>query len=83
LADGQVVLPEAIRERLHWGAGTQLVVEPRADGVLLRPLTAVFAPTRPEDVFGCLPHVGMPKSIEQMEAGIAAEVKRRHARDRY
>ncbi|HEY1412126.1 MAG TPA: AbrB/MazE/SpoVT family DNA-binding domain-containing protein [Rhodopila sp.] len=83
LTEGQVILPKAIRDRLHWDAGTQLVVEPRADGILLRPLSAAFAPTRPEDVFGCLPHAGLPKSVEEMEAGIAAEVKRRHARDRY
>ena len=42
-----------------------------------------FAPTRPEDVFGSLPAKGKPKSVEEMEAGIAAEAKRRHARGRY
>jgi hypothetical protein len=49
----------------------------------LKPLTADFAPTRPEDVFGCLPYRGKPKSIEEMDAGIAQEVKRRHGRDRH
>ncbi len=80
---GQVILPKAIRDQLHWGAGTRLVVEHTVDGVLLKPMTAAFAPTRPEDVFGCLPYKGKPKSVEQMDAGIAAEAKRRHARDRY
>ena len=80
---GQVILPKAIHDQLHWDAGTRLTVEHTADGVLLRPMTTVFAPTRPEDVFGCLPSKGGPRSVEQMDAGIAAEAKRRHARGRY
>ncbi len=80
---GQVILPKAIREQLRWSVGTRLAVEHTADGVLLRPVRAVFAATRAEDVFGCLPREGEAKSVEQMEAGIAAEVRRRHARDRY
>ena len=80
---GQVILPKAIRDQLQWHPGTRLAVEHTADGVVLRPLTAAFAPTRPEDVFSCLPYEGRPKSIEEMAAGIAAEAKRRHARGRY
>ena len=80
---GQVILPKAIRDQLRWDAGTRLAVEYTAEGVLLRPLTPAFAQTRPEDVFGCLPYKGGPKSIEEMEAGIAMEAKRRHARGRY
>lgn len=80
---GQVILPKEIRDQLQWDAGTRLSVEHTADGVLLKPLTAAFARTRPEDVFGCLPHKGEPKSVEEMEAGIATEAKRRHARGRY
>ncbi len=80
---GQVILPKAIRDRLHWDAGTRLLVEQTADGVLLKAMTMAFAPTRPDEVFGCLPYTGQPKSLAQMEAGIAAEAARRHARDRY
>ena len=80
---GQVILPKAIREQLRWEAGTRLVVEHTANGVLLRPVAPLFAPTCPEDVFGCLPYSGKPKSVEQMDAGVAAEVKQRHARGRY
>ena len=80
---GQVILPKAIRDQLSWDAGTRLAVQHTADGVLLRPLTTAFAPTRPEDVFGCLPRMGEPKSVEQMDEGITAEIRRRHARDRY
>lgn len=77
---GQVILPSAIRQRREWGAGTRLTVEDTPDGVLLKPAPA-FAETRPGDVFGLLPTKGKPKTIEEMEAGILAEAKRRHARD--
>jgi AbrB family looped-hinge helix DNA binding protein len=80
---GQVILPKAIRDQLQWGAGTRLAVEHTADGVLLKPLAIAFARTRPEDVFGSLPTEGSPKSIEEMQAGIVLEAKRRHARGRY
>jgi AbrB family looped-hinge helix DNA binding protein len=80
---GQVILPKAIRDLLHWDVGTRLAVEQTADGVLLKPLTTEFAPTRPEDVFGSLHYQGEPKSIEQMDSGITDEVRRRHARGRY
>jgi AbrB family looped-hinge helix DNA binding protein len=80
---GQVILPKAIRDRLHWEPGTRLVVEQTEEGVLLKSVRAIFAPTRPEDVFRCLAYEGEPKSLEDMETGIAEEVRRRHARGRY
>ena len=79
---GQVILPKAIREQRRWPAGTELIVEDAPDGVLLK-AKPIFAPTRPEDVFGSLRHGGLAKSIAEMDAGIATEAKRRHARHRY
>lgn len=76
---GQVILPSAIRQRREWSAGTRLTVEDTPEGVLLRPEPA-FAETRPEDVFGMLPHKGKPKTLEEMDAGVLAEARRRHAR---
>ena len=75
---GQVILPKAIRRTLRWGAGTRLVVENTPEGVLLKPAPA-FAETRSEDVFGRLAHPGPAKSLTDMEVGILAEAKRRHA----
>jgi len=37
-----------------------------------------FPATRPEDVFGCLPHTDKPKTLREMEAGVLAEAARRH-----
>ena len=79
---GQVILPKVVRDRWRWGTGTRLTVEDTADGVLLKP-APVFPPTRPVDVFGSLRHHGDPKTLQEMDAGVAAEAKRRHARNRY
>ncbi|ESY78668.1 AbrB family transcriptional regulator [Mesorhizobium sp. LNHC221B00] len=77
---GQVILPSAIRKRRDWGAGTRLQVEDTPEGVLLKPAPA-FAESRPEEVFGSLPRSGKPKTLEEMDAGVLAEARRRHARD--
>jgi AbrB family looped-hinge helix DNA binding protein len=73
---GQVILPKAIRQRRHWDAGTRLIVEDTADGVLLKS-APLFKPTRLEDV----KYSGRPKTLEEMNAGVLAEARRRYARD--
>ena len=77
---GQVILPKAIRQALRWDAGMRLVVENTPEGVLLKPVPA-FAETSPEEVFGRLACSGRPKSVAEMEAGVLAEARRRHAGD--
>lgn len=77
---GQVILPKSIRQRRNWDAGTRLVVEETADGVLLKS-AQLFEPTRPEDVFGSLGSVGRPKTLKEMDDGVLAEARRRYARD--
>lgn len=76
---GQVILPKAVRERREWNAGTRLLVEDTPDGVLLRRVPA-FAATRPEEVFGLLP-ADRARSVEEMDAAVLAEARRRHAGD--
>ena len=75
---GQVVLPKAIRRALRWEAGVRLTVENTPEGVLLKAVPH-FVETRAEDVFGSLAHEGAPKSLADMEAGVLAEARRRHA----
>ena len=77
---GQVILPSAIRRARRWGPGTRLAVETTSGGVLLKPAPG-FPETRPDEVFGRLAFHGPPRSLSEMEAGIAAEAKRRHAGD--
>ncbi|MGH6949697.1 MAG: AbrB/MazE/SpoVT family DNA-binding domain-containing protein [Vitreimonas sp.] len=79
---GQVILPKAIRDQLKWPPGTQLTVEATDTGVVLKE-APMFEPTRPEDVAGSLRYTGRPKTLAEMDAAIAAEVRRRHARGRY
>jgi AbrB family looped-hinge helix DNA binding protein len=76
---GQVILPKAVRDLRHWSAGTRLVVESTAEGVLLK-LAPVFPPSSIDEVFGSLKHKGAALSIEDMEMAVTAEAKRR-ARD--
>jgi len=76
---GQVILPKAIRDKRHWPAGTRLTVENTAEGVLLKP-APVFPAANVEGVFGALAFKGKAKTIEEMDAALEAEAKRR-ARD--
>lgn len=77
---GQVILPKSIRQRRRWDVGTRLIVEDTPEGVLLR-AAPIFKLTRSEDVFGSLKVVRTPKTLEEMDAGVAAEARRRYARD--
>jgi AbrB family looped-hinge helix DNA binding protein len=80
---GQVILPKALRDKKRWKPGTRLVVEETKDGILLRE-APIFAPTRPEDVFGCLRVPGQKTAtLQDMDDAITAEVMARHARGRY
>lgn len=77
---GQVILPKAIRDRLHWEPGAKLSVEETQDGVVIK-RERLFAPTTIDEVFGCLKYDGPPRSIEEMNAGIVQEARRRHDRN--
>jgi AbrB family looped-hinge helix DNA binding protein len=76
---GQVIIPKAVREAHGWGEGTQFTVEDTQDGILLRP-KPLFKPTTIEDVFGCLKYDGPPKTVEEMNAAIDEEMRRRWVR---
>ncbi len=77
---GEITLPEAVLERQHWSPGTELVVEEIPDGIVLQKKPSVFAPTKPEDVFGMLKYEGKPKTIEEMNEGILEEARRNFLR---
>lgn len=72
---GQVVIPKAVRDRHGWSAGVELEIEDRGDVVVLRP-AKLFAPTTIEEVRGCLKHDGPPMTVEEMDEGIAREMRR-------
>jgi AbrB family looped-hinge helix DNA binding protein len=79
---GQIVLPKALRDAHKWQPGTEFAIEEAKDGLLLRPLR-LFPLTRLEDVIGCLPYKGKPKTLSQMNKAIGEAVKERRGRGRY
>jgi len=79
---GQVILPKTVRDSRAWLPGTRFAVEETPEGVLLRPLGR-FPETRLEDVAGGLKYTGTPKTISQMEPGIARQIRRRHDSGRF
>jgi AbrB family looped-hinge helix DNA binding protein len=79
---GQIILPKSVRDEHHWEPGTEFSVEAAGDGVLLRPLKSV-AHSRLEDVAGCLRVSGPARSIAEMDAAVAAELRMRRDRSRY
>lgn len=76
---GQVILPKTIRDRMRWSAGTKLTVEETADGVLLK-ARPIFPETTLDEVFGSMRYDGPALSLEDMDAAVMREAKRR-ARD--
>ena len=75
---GRGVLRKPIRDALGWETGTRPAVERTPEGVLLKHVPS-FPETDPEEVFGCLPFDGAPKSLAEMEAGVMTEARRRYS----
>src|SRR5437868_6568921 len=63
---GQIVLPKALRTAKRWLPGTELEIEERPEGVLLKPARRYV--TRLEDVIGCANYKGSPKTLDEMDA---------------
>jgi AbrB family looped-hinge helix DNA binding protein len=80
---GQVILPKSVRDAHRWEPGTEFSIEPAGDGVLLRPLKSTSRPSRLEDVAGSLRVAGPARTIAEMDAIIAAELRNRRDRGRY
>ena len=64
---GQVVVPKAFRDALGWPDGITLAVEQLASGVLLSAAKHHFAPTRPQNVRGCMQYKGSAMSIDEID----------------
>jgi AbrB family looped-hinge helix DNA binding protein len=73
---GQIVLPRSIRAAKAWRPGQALAVVSTDEGVLLKPLKA-FARSSIDEVAGCLRYKGKAKTLEEMDAAVAAEARRR------
>jgi len=73
---GQLVIPSDLRARHHWDAGTELIIEDRGDALVLR-AAKPFAATSVEEGLGCTGYRGPAKSLEDMEAAIATDLRQR------
>lgn len=73
---GQVVLPSAVRSARNWKAGTELAVENRPEGVLLRLLNP-FAATRLSEVVGSTGYRGRRKTLRDMDNAVLQEARKR------
>ncbi len=71
---GQVIIPKPMRSAHHWDVGQELIVIDVGDGVLLKPKTP-FTKTDIGSVASCLKYNGPAKTLDDMNAAIAAGIK--------
>ncbi|KPF65969.1 hypothetical protein IP69_15960 [Bosea sp. AAP35] len=76
---GQIILPKSVRDAGRWAPGTEFEVVARDGGVFLRPKPAEKRYTI-DDLIGCLPYEGPPKSLEDMQKGIDDAMRERWER---
>jgi AbrB family looped-hinge helix DNA binding protein len=72
---GQVVLPKSLRVARRWKPGMEFIVQERDEGILLVPKRATKSRTW-RSILGLLPYSGRPKSIREMDDGVAAEARK-------
>ena len=63
---GQVLIPEEMRESLHWGEETELTLIPTQHGVLLQENVANTHKIPVKSLRGFLQHIGKPVSTEKL-----------------
>ncbi len=68
-----------MRSAHHWELGVEFLVEEPTEGLLLRPVKP-FPQTRLARVICCVGYQAPAKSLEDMEAAIAAGVRAVHDR---
>ena len=77
---GQIVIPKELRDARRWPTGTTFVVEEVAQGILLKPVSAL-TPSALDAVMGCTAYRG-PAALSQadIDATLDADVARRRVR---
>lgn len=73
-SQGEVTIPQVLRERYHWEAGQEFTILNLGDGILLKP-TKKFTKTKLDDVAGCLKYPEKAKTIEEMDRAIAQGIE--------
>lgn len=75
---GQLIIPRALRDRHGWVAGTELEIEDRVDGVIVR-VAKSLPRSEFEGLVGSTGYRGPARTLDDMEAAIACG-GRRHRR---
>lgn len=66
---GQLSIPQAVQETLHWFSGMELTLTLEGNGLLIKPRKPQ-GKHRLEDLRGFLKHKGIPLSDEQINAPV-------------
>ena len=77
-ANGDVAIPEDVRERLHWGPGTSLELVETIDGIRLRAASAerVFPRKTLADLKALRPIAAEPQPIEAISRLSDEDIRR-------
>jgi len=73
-SEGQVIIPQSLREAHRWEVGQELIAIDMGDGILLKPKKP-FPKTTLDHVLGCLKYQGERRSLEDMEDAIRKGVE--------
>ncbi|MFM5945622.1 MAG: AbrB/MazE/SpoVT family DNA-binding domain-containing protein [Dolichospermum sp.] len=71
---GQITIPQILRDQYHWQDGQELIIINLGYGILLKP-KKTFPETKLEDAAGCLNYQGEAKTIEEMEQAVAKGIE--------
>jgi AbrB family looped-hinge helix DNA binding protein len=72
---GQVVIPKPIRDAHRWKAGTRLIIEDSADGILIRPAHS-FPETELAQGVGCAGYKGPAVPLETMKSEVDLVIRK-------
>ena len=79
---GQIVIPKELRDARKWHVGMSLTVEEVPQGLLIRPAKKpLFAPTKLENVIGCLKYDGPALSLAEIDRKMAAAFRKNWLND--
>jgi bifunctional DNA-binding transcriptional regulator/antitoxin component of YhaV-PrlF toxin-antitoxin module len=73
----QITIPDNLCQIYNWHEGQEFIIVYFNGSVILKP-TQPFKPTTLDDVAGCLPYHGKPKTLEDMETAIRIGVSEQY-----
>ena len=71
---GQITIPQVLRDQYHWQDGQELIIINLGDGILLKH-KKTFPETKLDAAAGCLNYQGKAKTIEEMKQAVAQGIE--------